>query len=65
MLSKDFSCRACRNMIHYKCTKDERNTRYIREGSCLKVAPLTKNLKAWEGIDHIGTRFWYYVIATT
>ena len=65
MLSNDFSCRACQNMIYYKCTKDKRNARYIREGSCLKAAPLTKNLKAREGIGHIGTRFCYYVTATT
>ena len=50
MLSNDFSCRACRNMIYYKCTKDKRNARYIREGSCLMAAPLTENLKAQEGI---------------
>ena len=29
------------------------------------AAPLTENLKAREGIDYIGTRFWYYVTATT
>ena len=28
------------------------------------AAPLTKNLKARKGIDHIGTRFWYCVTAT-
>lgn len=50
MLSNDFSCRACRNMIYYKDTKDKGNARYIREGSCLKAALLTKNLKALEGI---------------
>ena len=50
MLSNDFSCRACRNMVHYKCTKNKRNARYIREVSCLKAAHLTKNLKAREGI---------------
>ena len=50
MLSKDFCCRACRNMIYYKCTKDKRNARYIREGSCLMAAHLSKNLKAREGI---------------
>lgn len=56
MLSKDFSFRACRNMIWYKCTKDKRNARYIREGSCLMAAPLTENLKAREGINYIGTK---------
>ena len=56
MLSKYFSRRVCRNMVYYKCTKDKRNARYIREGSCLMAAPLTENLKAREGIDHIGTR---------
>ena len=44
-------------MIYYKCTKDKRNARYIRDGSCLMVAPLTKNLKAREGIDHIVSNF--------
>jgi len=37
-------------MIHYKCTKDKSYARYIREGSCLKAVPLTKGLKAREGI---------------
>lgn len=50
MLSNDFSCRVCRNMIYYKCTKDKSYAKYIREGSCLKAAPLTKDLKAREGI---------------
>ena len=48
MLSKDFCCGACRNMIYYKCTKNKGNARCIREGSCLNAAPL--NLKAREGI---------------
>lgn len=38
------------NMTYYKCTKDKSYARYIREGSCLKAAPLTKNLKTREGI---------------
>jgi len=50
MLSKNFSCRVWQNMMHYKCTKDKSYIRYIREGSCLKAAPITKNLKAREGI---------------
>ena len=50
MLSNDFSCTACRNIVYYKSTKNKRNARYIREGSCLNAAPLTKNLKAREGI---------------
>ena len=43
MLSNDFSCRVCQNVVCYKCTKDKRNARYIREGSCLNAAPLTKS----------------------
>ena len=43
MLSNDFSCRACRNTIYYECTKDKSYARYIKEGSCLKAVPLTKN----------------------
>ena len=50
MLSNDFSCRACRNTIYYECTKDKSYARYIKEGSCLKAASLTKDLKAREGI---------------
>ena len=41
-------CIVCWNIIYYKYTKDK-NARYIREGSCLKAVPLTKNLKAREG----------------
>lgn len=48
MLSNNFCCGACRNMIYYKSTKNKGNARCIREGSCLNTAPL--NLKAREGI---------------
>lgn len=44
-------------MIYCKSNKGKRNARYIREGSCIKAAPLTKNLKAREGIDHIVSNF--------
>ena len=52
-------------MVHYKCTKNKRNARYIREVSCLKAAHLTKNLKAREGIVKEIGRLGTSVVQTT